>query len=289
MRRVVCTVLALAACHEPRPVPDGGADDEVRAVYAVEKVAPLSLATRLCRVLHRLPEERRARCCGAPAGITFETECARALSISLRDGAVELDPARVDACSEAMQAALAGCEWVGPHPVLPAACQGLLDGRRGQGQTCRSSLECRPGLRCRGVGPTDFGRCDVPGAPMTFCGTAVDTLASYTRQATEPDHPECAGWCDQRRCTEPVPEGGACYADAQCGRGGHCAAGRCMPGAIAREGAPCVPGGCERGLRCIEGACRRPKASGERCTTDAECLEGCVRDAGVCATRCDVR
>src|SRR5262249_54705581 len=139
-------------------------------------------------------------------------ECVRTLSAALRAKAVTLEVEGVDACARAMAQAHEGCGWVGPFPPeLPVACRGLVRGALEKGARCRSSLECRDGMRCSGAGPTAAGRCAPPRADGESCGTAVDTLATYTRDADlDARHPECQGHCARFRCAPRVTAGSAC-------------------------------------------------------------------------------
>jgi hypothetical protein len=197
-------------------------------VYPVTRDPPHPLAARLCDVLHALPAKRRAACCGGPAGFHPASECARTLSFALRSGAVTLASADVDSCVEAAERSLQGCDWVTSlSPPPPAACEGILKGTLPEGAACRSSLECSEGLRCVGVGPTDMGRC-APPRHRGACGLSVDTLAAHTRQTRfDLAHPECVGHCATRACADDTPLGGACRSHVECGRGRHCAQGRC--------------------------------------------------------------
>jgi hypothetical protein len=282
--------LALAAlclgtqgCRRPPEAPP-----EPEAVVPVfpARGGPLDpRAQRACQALHELPARARAGCCGGSAGTTFTEPCARALSASLRSGAVLLEEAALVACERAASAALAGCQWVGATaPEPPAACRGLVLGTLERGRSCRSTLECRPGTFCRGVGPTDFGVCLPPQAAGSLCRTGVDVLAGYLRQAVERSHPECRGFCQRNRCFDSLPAGGACRVDEQCGPAGRCGGQSCVAGTVGSEAEPCVPGGCRDGLRCVAGTCAAPRPGGAACQTDAECLGAC--QAGRCTQRC---
>jgi hypothetical protein len=242
-------------------------------------------AQRLCQVLHELPARARTGCCGGSPGITLTDACTRALSLSLGAGAVTLDEPALKSCEQEAAAALSGCQWVGPHPPdPPAACRRLIAGRLDRGQRCRSNLECQPGTFCRGLGPTDLGRCAPPQPTGSLCRTGVDPLAGYLRQPLERAHPECEGFCHRNRCFAALASGATCRVDEQCGPAGRCAGRSCVAGAAGSRGEPCVPGGCQDGLRCIGGACRPPGSGGAACQTDAECLGAC--QAGRCSRRC---
>jgi hypothetical protein len=246
-------------------------------------------AASLCQALHGLPEERRVACCGGTSGRVLLDECTRLTSLALSAGDMDLDARRTAACLDDQKAAFAGCGWIGPSaPPLPDVCQGLTVGKLERGAKCRSSLECRDGLRCRGLGPTQAGVCDAPGAATTACDLGADPLAVYLLQDSR-NHPECAGTCVRRTCVAAVPVGEACTFGAQCGSDAHCAAGRCAPGRSARDGEACTVGACEPRSVCHEGTCVRRKTEGGRCATDDECLGACLHPdggPGVCGMRC---
>ena len=263
-------------------------------VYSGTVSSPDPGAVKLCEALHLLPDQRLAECCGGAGGSaarrTLADQCTRVLSLALRGGKVTLDAGRTAACLEAQSAALQGCGWVGPAQTpLPAACQGLAVGTLERGARCRSALECRDGLRCRGLGPTEAGVCDAPGAPGTACDLAADPLAVYLLQDA-PEHAECSGVCVRRTCVSAVATGEACTFATQCGAAAHCAGGRCVPGRFAREGEACIVGACEQGAICRDGRCLRRKLEGQSCREDSECLGGCrpggPGDAGTCGARC---
>jgi len=286
--------VALGACKEkparsPQDEPSE-ADDEVRPIYD-QKGPPLPLAVRLCQAVHSLPEERRAQCCASRPGIVLAGECAFALTAALRSRAVALEPARVDACAAALGRAYQGCGWVGPFgPAFPAECQRLFAGRRKAGEACRSSLECEGGASCAGVGPTDVGRCAPPGEAGASCATAVDALATFTRQDLDRLHPPCKGYCNRHRCAERAAPGAACATSLQCGPDGRCAAGHCAEGR-AQPGESCSGGDCAAGLRCLEEKCFAPLEEGAACASDLDCRGGCLAADGGrrCGRRCDLR
>ncbi len=267
------------------------AEDEVKPVYAEFAGPALPLAEKLCGALYDLPEVRRSTCCSGQPGHSFvTTECTRIVSAALRSGAVALDSAAVEACVAAQAKAYAGCGWVGQWLMpLPPGCDGLLQGHRKSGEVCRSSLECGEGLHCLGVGPTDPGRCGPPRSDGQACLTAVDPLASYTRESEDTHHQECAGFCGHRRCEPRAAPGGKCFLARECSPGQHCDGEKCVKGALAAAGEKCVGDACVAGLRCITGKCAEPKAEGAACKTDYECLGGCVPKTNLCGMRCDVR
>jgi len=285
---------ARATSAEAEPPAARRDDDELRPVYPAEAGPADPLAERLCRALHDIPEERRAACCATTPGLVVTHECIRTLSSALRSRAVAVDGGDVDRCAAAIEAAHAGCEWVGPFPPeLPSECDGIVRGSLTVGVRCRSSLECRSGMRCAGAGPTSVGICAAPARPGEACGTAVDVLATYTRQVrVEAAHPPCDGYCDMHRCIAFVAPGAACASSVACGAGQDCRDGRCGARVMAKRGEACPGGSCEAGLRCYRGRCVAPGPAGAACASDFECQGGCAKreaGAGVCGRRCDVR
>jgi hypothetical protein len=285
IRRALLAATLLLAC-ERRQAPEMSQVEAVRPVYPVEGVQPDPRAEKLCAALQGLPEDRRAACCASSPGVTLAGECARMLSAALAARAVTLDAAAVDACAAARAGSLAGCDWVGPFPPPPpAACLGLVRGTLPRGAGCRSSLECQGELRCLGVGPTAAGRCGPARAAGEACGAAVDALGAMLQVPDlDETHPECEGSCAQARCAPAAALGAACTHPAACGRGRHCAAGRCVDGARARAGEACTAGGCETGTRCWKGTCVAPRAEGEACESDFECKGACAE--GKCRHDC---
>ena len=311
-------VLTFAACDRDTPAPSGAASlasatasaavsapprerslaeamsdkgDEVKPVYPMTTDPPLPIARRLCKALHDLPAARRAACCSASAGFTQSATCERSLSQALGSGAVTLDEGAVATCEKAMEKRHEGCDWVsiGVPPPAPE-CLALIHGTLAVGAPCRSSLECKDGLSCDGVGPTTKGVCGQPKPLGSVCGGRIDPLAGPTRQLdADVRQPECEGICRNRRCEAPVAVGGACKGDLECGPGGFCAGGKCSktPPAI---GQACALG-CAGEGRCVKGKCAAPKAAGEACEADRECLGACVKGEGgarVCGQRCSI-
>jgi hypothetical protein len=296
---LAAVVMLLASCRgcslqgrgEEASAADAQAASEgVRPVYDV--AGPVDpRAARLCQALYALPEERRATCCGSRPGIVLAEACAGVLSAALQSKSLVLEGAPLEACTLALAHAYQGCEWVGAFgPPFPKECQGLFTGRRAAGEACRSSLECAGRLLCAGAGPTDWGRCAPPAEKGASCSTAVDALATYTRQDLDRSHPQCLGLCRRHRCEAAVAEGAVCATSQQCEVGQRCAAGHCVRG-FAEEGQACSGGDCAPGLRCLEKLCFLPLAAGAPCTSDFECRGGCLATAGTrrCAMRCDLR
>jgi hypothetical protein len=297
MKRCVVVFMVLA-CTKTAQAPDAGASSAVKApggtggdvtpVYG-PNATPDPLAQRFCRAMHGLRNERRTACCGGAltTGL-LETECVRTLSQSLQAKAVRIPEDKLAACEATQKAAFEGCDWPGPaDDQPPLACATVIEGTLETGARCRSSLECGAGMRCAGVGPTDFGKCAGPGKASSPCAVAVDPLGAYTAQRLDDAHPECQGRCERRHCAAAFEPGKACVSSLQCGANKHCAleAG-CLDGALAKEGEACTPGSCEGGLRCIRGACARPHQKGEHCQFDIDCAAACNTDGGSCAPRC---
>lgn len=289
-------VSAAPAPSESSAPVEGRGGDDVEPVYPKTSGPPDPLAEKLCAALHDVPTKRRAACCSQAVGFSLVSECVRTLSHALRDKSVSLDIAAVDACVSAMNTAHEGCDWVAPANVpLPAACDGILHGTIGDGKRCRSSLECIDGLRCIGVGPTDAGVCRKPLPAGYPCTLAVDSLAAVTIQSSlDVQHPECAGYCKQRRCHDFIALHGACKTSAECGSGRVCLGGSCEEGSLPGEGKPCAKGACGSGLLCEKGSCTVRKPKGAACVNDVECIVGgCSHSEGAkegtCGMKCGMR
>jgi hypothetical protein len=267
-------------------------DEEIRPVYPINNDPPEPLAERMCDAVHVVPAKRRAECCAGSPGFTPYAECVRTLSYAIRSKAVALEPADVDKCAQAVAKELEGCGWVSPSPpTVTAACDGIIHGRLKERAVCRSSLECVDGLGCLGLSATQVGRCGPPKPAVALCNTGIDTLAAFTRQNRyEEAHPDCAGYCIQKRCQDAVALGGACKTHLECGAKRTCVSGKCSSAPLPGAGQPCPGGSCALGLRCVKGACVAPKGEGEACETDLECRGGCERPdggaTGACGKRC---
>ena len=279
-----------APAQEPAaPAVAGGVPDadEIKPVYSSFAGPVLPLAEKLCGALHRLSAVRRAACCHGQPGTELSGECAKIVSGALRNGGLTLDAAAVDKCVAAREKSFEGCSWVGGfREPLPAECRGLFAGKVAPGAVCRSSLECRGGLHCDGVGPLDPGRCQPQRADGESCGAAVDSLVVFTMQHDAEGHAECTGYCGRRRCEPRASLGAACLAERQCAPGLHCDGKVCAAGALPAAGDKCL-GGCAAGSRCVAGVCKPHKADGAACTSDNECRGGCLPATHVCGMRCD--
>jgi hypothetical protein len=252
------------------------------------------LATRLCEVLHAVPAQRKAECCGGEPAPFLATECARVLGATLHAGTVDLDESAVERCAAAIGEAVGGCEWVTPSPLpAPDVCQRLLRGKLERGRVCRSSLECAGDMHCEGVSPTKTGVCTPPGGEGAGCGTHVDVLATYLLDhRLESSHPFCAEHCARvaHKCGPPPKVGSACLADINCASSQVCVAGRCSAAARGGRGESCSAVPCAERLRCIDQECAPLASAGETCRSDAECATGgCVRGddgRGKCGPQC---
>jgi hypothetical protein len=224
-------------------------------------------------------------------GVAPTAECVRTLSSALRSGAVALDAAEVDDCAAAAAKETEGCDWVtSTGSPTPAACLGILRGKLEEGALCRSNLECTEGLRCRGLGATRPGKCAPPLPAARMCNVSTDSLAAFTGQDDfDRHHPECAGYCVRRQCTDAVAPGAACAASVECGPGARCVAGKCSSGPPPAPGEACTDA-CAAGSRCWRGKCVATKAGGEACEDDGECRAHCERadggKVGTCAGQC---
>lgn len=266
---------------------------ERRPLYPIDSGVPDPMAARLCDTLHTLPQTLRAQCCGTPPSSSLTGECVRTLTSALRDGAVKLVAAEIDRCVEATAQQLKGCDWVTPlTPSTQPACGSLVHGQREGGARCRSSLECKDSLYCRGLSPTTPGLCAAPVAVGTACGQGQDMLALYTRQIVhEAGHADCAGACVAGKCAAVAALDGVCTSSMQCVAGTHCAAGRCAAGAFAKLGEACSGDACAAEAACVGGVCVALKAAGDRCTLPFECRAACVKQpgaaGGTCGMQCD--
>ncbi|NUP08677.1 MAG: hypothetical protein HOW73_21725 [Polyangiaceae bacterium] len=265
-------------------VPPGS--DEIRPVYPIDKLPPEPIAERYCDAVHTTFADRRAACCGEKANAPARAECVRTLSAAVRSKAITVDDAQLSTCEQEVKTLLDGCGWVGlAAPPLPPACHKVFSGKLAADAVCRSSLECEDGLRCYGLGATQPGRCAKPRPKDGICSVGTDTLAPLTRQDRfESRHPECAGYCMQRRCQDPIAKGAACKASIECGPGSACVEGRCSDAPLPQEGASCAGDECEPGLRCSSGTCKKPGLEGDACKADGDCYGRC--ENGRCKQRC---
>lgn len=270
-----------------------GPDAEVRPVYPPLSGPADPRVERLCNVLHTLPAKRRGECCSFQGHGVLTDECIRNLNGALKGGAITLADADIDACEQAIKTSLTGCDWVSAAPMLgptPEACEHILKGKLASGASCRSSLECGEKLFCFGAGPTSPGRCGPPKSDG-FCTQPVDPLAVYTRSDLfEVVHPQCTGFCSQRRCRPFADLGAVCKVNAECGPSAHCEGGKCKTGPNGQLGMECLGHGCAGGLRCAKGICQAPRKEGEACELNDQCRGDCVKpngaDKGTCSAQC---
>jgi hypothetical protein len=283
---------------KPDPDKQPGADNmpgetlDIKPVYA-GSVPELPAARRLCDAHYLLPDQRRSACCsgGGPSKQAHQLadECTGILSAAIAGGGVALRDDRLAACVAGLEAAHSTCEWVGPwSPPLPPSCREVVQGGLAEAARCRSNLECAPGLRCAGVGPTDPGVCAPPAPDGARCNTAVDTLATYLRDDDLAAHPGCSGRCVRHRCQPALAEGAACNSNSACAAGLHCDGTTCVAGELAAAGQPCADGGCADGL-CMQHVCRAQNPTDSPCATDFECRGACLKDPagqGRCGPKC---
>lgn len=265
--------------------------DEAKPVYPQTQDPPDPAAERYCNLIYESSEQKRKECCPAMnfTGFRPTGECVRTLSYALRSKAVALDPKGLDACEAAITEEAKRCDWGGS---IPAACEELVRGALGDREACRSSLECKEGLHCAGLGTTRPGKC-APAFPVgARCGGGPDSLGAFVRQDAERSHPECEGYCDRRVCAATVPPGKVCKSSVQCGRGLHCVRGGCTDAPLPSAGGSCADVPCAPGSRCVRGGCVVEKRLGDVCASDEECRSGAcdAADGGprACTVRCTV-
>jgi hypothetical protein len=248
-----------------------------------------TVAKNVCDTLQKLPEQRRVACCHREGGSDLAVVCTRELDSALARGTIKLDPARADACAAATSAALEGCGWVGPLlPPPPAQCAQLIEGTLAAGASCRSSLECRDGLHCRGVTPGGAGTCAAPAAVGSACENPADNLVSLTRAKDDPRHPVCDGACVKGQCLARIAEGDSCPSTAACLAGLHCLSGKCVAQPLPKLGEACgAQAECGDGSVCADAKCIKPKDAGESCKLPFECRSlACDKRAGAATGTC---
>lgn len=300
---LLLVVACLAACPKDKPTttttattatPDKDETEIMGGNEAVYDAAtpPDPRAAALCDALYAVPAARRAACCQEATGSSpMVATCTGVLSAALLGKALTLDDAKAKACAEAQAKALEGCGWVGVlAPPPPAACAGLFIGSLDEGLRCRSSFECKAGLRCHGSSALDVGRCGKARPARALCGGGIDGLAVVIGQVViDAEHPECLESCARGRCTTRVKPGGACASESECGVGNRCENKVCVVGRLA-VGAACVAGGCGEGARCLAGTCQLLRKEGESCDSEFDCARGgCVKKAGasgICGMHC---
>ena len=249
-----------------------------------------ALAGRACDALHGIAARRRSECCSAPAPSLGEL-CTRELDAALRRGAVRIEASALERCAKSAERHFAGCAWVRPTAVRPPAeCRSLVRGRLAAGSACESSLECEPGLHCRGVAPERSGRCAPPAAAGARCAVPADRLAAVLGGPAG-DHPECDGICIRGRCVARSEEGDACASSALCRPGLRCVDGRCANRPAPRIGEPCPERSvCADGAYCRGGTCIALGEAGASCTLPFECASlACRKEPGARSGRCGDR
>jgi hypothetical protein len=236
--------------------------------------------------VHEASERKRRECCPDTKFFPFlpTGECIRTLSYALRSQAVALEEKELAACEAAITAEAKACDWGGE---LPAACVGIVRGTLDTRGSCRSSLECKPGLFCAGLGTTKPGRCNPALETGARCGGVVDSLAAFVKQDVDAEHAVCKGLCHRGKCVDPVAEGGACTLALPCGPKTRCDEGKCVGGALPKDGQKCRDGACDAGHRCAGGTCKREGRLGDACAADETCRSGSC-EGGKCAVKCGI-
>lgn len=281
--------------NKGKPVPDAEPKDSsvadgIRPVYPALVGEPEPLAQKLCEALHSRTRAKKDECCERTSSLDVTSECVRMLTFAIRSKAVVLDSAEVDRCLSAIDTRLSNCDFLAPgQPPTAPQCAGIVRGQLQEGARCRSALECKEGLNCRGVGPTQQGICSKPRGAKMACGTASDPLLNYTFQ-DEKKHPECEGVCGRNQCMTPVKEGESCVSSMLCPTGTQCVKGKCSHESYPGPGQPCESGLCAPHAKCVKGKCAIPKKNGEPCETLFECEAICKiapgAKRGVCAPGC---
>jgi hypothetical protein len=287
-RSILCAVVALTAHATHAATSATQAQGSKAPKQAASKPDPL--AQRLCDAIHTLPVKRKSECCPGEGSSNLAPLCAQELSASIRRGAVRVDAAGIDRCTQETSSELEGCGWVNPTlPPLPHGCDGLVQGTLPAGAKCESSVECADGLHCKSVTPLAPGICSAPSAARTSCEVPADNLVTLLRTRTDPRHPECQGRCVRGECLPFVEAGGACAASATCASGLNCIAGHCEKNPLPKAGEPC-PGktACDTGAYCSpEGRCVALKNAGESCSQPFECRGlACAKAPGEKSGKC---
>ncbi|HEY4221405.1 MAG TPA: hypothetical protein VGO62_08680 [Myxococcota bacterium] len=298
--------LELAGCPKPAApaVVDAGSSDpehvkgsdSIKANYDAS-TKPDPRATALCQALFDLPAQKRDACCNAPAAASspITSTCVGLLSAALLDKDLAYDDAAAKACIAGRTQQFTGCGFVGPvAPQFPTVCSNVLHGSLDSGARCKTSLACKPGLRCLGAGPLDPGRCGAPLPDGSSCAFAVDALSVVVDQPSiDRAHPMCEHACGHFKCRAVEKPGDACANDFDCGSANHCGAGKCVAGLIAL-GQACDKTGCVDGAICIDSKCQPKRKEGETCTDAFQCESGgCPRSKsdptrGTCGMNCNV-
>lgn len=246
-----------------------------KAVKALE-VAVDPRASQLCEVLHRLPGKRTAECCGgAPSELLFK-RCLGVVGKALRSQSVDLNADSVAACAAAIEQKLQGCDWVRPGmPLPPPECQGLFVGKRKQGESCDSSLECVGSLHCARSRGRRGKSCVAPAANGTPCGGTADSMAAVLMDRdAERLHPECRGMCSRltHQCRDLPELGSRCGAHVQCGAGRRCLQRKCQLGEPEPQQRLDTGEACDSDLDCRVGGCTLSdtggRVCGKRCAAD---------------------
>jgi hypothetical protein len=154
---------------------------------------------------------------------------------SIQAGTITADPAVLARC----EAAYSGADQCNLNAIV-AACQGLLLGTRGVGESCKVGFDCDRSsgtmtcLVTDGSNPDALGAClEVPHGALdepcvATCATGEEcSSTTYGVGATyadcfEEDGLYCASGSTTSVCQAIIPLGGTCGADTQCGSEAHC-------------------------------------------------------------------
>ena len=261
------------------------AEEDVKPVYPQTSDPPLPQAQKYCDLAYELAEQKRKECC---PNVSFfpvrpTEECVRTLSYALRSGAVALSDADLSTCEAAVTSAAKACDWGG---AWPDGCLGIVHGTREERGECRSSLECKEGMFCAGLGVSKPGKCNPSLPDGAKCGGVVDSLASFIKQDPERVNSPCKGTCNRRICAPRLKAGDACQSGLQCVAGARCAEGKCTEGPLPKEG-PCEGGSCAEGSRCVDKQCVKELRIGDACTSAGACRSGSC-EKGVCTMKCSL-
>jgi hydrogenase/urease accessory protein HupE len=156
---LLCVGLGLAgerARFDAPEVAASNADAAVSSLALAPDAQQLRAAESVCELAIRA-RRLRAACLHEAPGLELVRACTAALADAQARGALSIATEEFPRCAAEAEAAATSCELRGPFDS--AACQSILRGRLPAENACLSSWECSPGLSCRGVSPTEPGRC----------------------------------------------------------------------------------------------------------------------------------
>lgn len=223
---------------------------------------------------------------------------------SFSDGHVTFDAERAAECLEARRAFL--CDEAATYPRVDDPCEGVFEGVRTAGETCRE-WECVDGYSCS-TGGDCHGTCV---AVMSSCPDCADDEwcdgIAGTCRALRAEGEPCTGSfacqdglvCDAEglstgECVVVASRsaGEGCVDDDECAEGMICESDVCTAYVIEGEGGTCGDAACEPGLVCYElsgdptGTCDAPHGLGDPCVDPiGDCGAGlyCDSSTDVCA------